>query len=802
MASNESRRDAGRTGERTGAGVRVERLTWRPYGRREPVLHDLWITVAPGERVLLAGPSGSGKSTLLRAFAGLLLTADSGELSGSVLIDGAEPQDAPGSVGLVLQDPGAGVVATSLARDVAFGLENVSVPREEMPPRVAAALAEVGLTMGADASPATLSGGESQRLALAGALVMEPRVLLLDEPTAMLDHETAATVRSVVRDVVARRGLTLVVVEHRIDGWVDQVDRLVVLDAQGRIVADGVPGDVLARHADTLVEQGIWVPGAPEPEPLALDVPPLPGAASGRLAAGELAVAASDVSVVHRSSRLGVVSRVTEAVQGASLDVHAGEVVALVGPSGAGKSSLMGVVGGLRAPSAGSVDFALPLTPGESVSGSGSEARVRDRVEPPHAWASTDLARVVGWVPQRAATAVVGRTVRDDLLTTVRAVGLAGDLAGRPDGPSGLAGGSGGPGELSAAARADALLAALGLAHLAAADPRHLSGGEQRRLAVAAAAMHGPALLLADEPTVGQDRLTWSAVMGVLELARREGSALVVTTHDAGVTSRADRVVEMARPAVPGIEPPSQRRPLLSRVGPLALLLAGLAVLPLPALLSNWRQGLVVLAAEVVLGLVGLLAPGAGARPTGRIRGVLLRLAPAALAVFGVAWSAWLLGGRDLEVAASAALRVLCLVVPSAFVVGYIDPDRLADHLAQRLRLPPRPVVALAAALQRVQAFEDLWRDLMTTRRVRGIAVDRGLLAKGREAVAVTGALLVGALGQAATLALAMDARGFAEARRRTWAEPAPWRLPDTLVVLASMVVVCVAAVARWQLPG
>ena len=144
----------------------------------------------------------------------------------------------------------------------------------------------------------------------------------------------------------------------------------------------------------------------------------------------------------------------------------------------------------------------------------------------------------------------------------------------------------------------------------------------------------------------------------------------------------------------------------------------------------------------------------------------------------------------------------MCLVVPSAFVVAYIDPDRLADHLAQRLRLPPRPVVALAAALQRVQAFEDLWRDLMTTRRVRGIAVDRGLLAKGREAVAVTGALLVGALGQAATLALAMDARGFAEARRRTWAEPAPWRLPDTLVVLASMVVVCVAAVARWQLPG
>ena len=142
---------------------------------------------------------------------------------------------------------------------------------------------------------------------------------------------------------------------------------------------------------------------------------------------------------------------------------------------------------------------------------------------------------------------------------------------------------------------------------------------------------------------------------------------------------------------------------------------------------------------------------------------MLARLAPAAVAVAGVAWSAWLLGGRDLEIAAGAALRVLCLIVPSAFVVGFIDPERLGDHLAQRLRLPARPVVAATAALQRLQSFDDLWTELMTTRRVRGIRADRGLVRRGAEAVAVTGGLLVGALGQAAGLALAMDARGFAE---------------------------------------
>ena len=148
-------------------------LSWRPFGRARPVLDRLDLTIAAGERVLLAGPSGSGKSTLLRALAGLLLTADSGELAGEVTVDGEQDHRA-GAVGLVLQDPGAGVVASTIARDVAFGLENLRLPRDAMPARVAAALAEVGLDLPPDASPLTLSGGEAQRLALAGALVMEP----------------------------------------------------------------------------------------------------------------------------------------------------------------------------------------------------------------------------------------------------------------------------------------------------------------------------------------------------------------------------------------------------------------------------------------------------------------------------------------------------------------------------------------------------------------------------------------------------------------------------------------------------
>jgi energy-coupling factor transport system ATP-binding protein len=207
------------------AKVVVRGLSWRPLGRRGPVLLGIDLCLQPGERVLLTGPSGSGKSTLLLALADQL-SGEDGELAGSVVVDG--------TVGLLLQDPTSAVVAEHVGRDVAFGPENLAVPRSDIWPAVADALHVSHFPYGADRRTSELSGGESARLALAGAMALHPGLLLLDEPLAMLDGPTADQVRTAI--LAAAAGCTLVVVDHRTGPWLPHVDRVVQLSSSGTLV--------------------------------------------------------------------------------------------------------------------------------------------------------------------------------------------------------------------------------------------------------------------------------------------------------------------------------------------------------------------------------------------------------------------------------------------------------------------------------------------------------------------------------------------------------------------------------------
>ena len=228
-------------------GTRPGRITaagwgWRYAGRRAPAVRDVTFTIEPGERVLLLGASGAGKSTLLAGMAGLLGGADEGDETGSLLIDGERAEAHRGRVGLVLQDPDAGVVLAKVGDDVAFGPENLGVPAAEIPSRVTEALDAVGLRVPLGRPTKALSGGQKQRLALAGVLAMRPGVLLLDEPTANLDPDGVREVRASVERVLAETGATLVVIEHRTAVWADLMDRVIVVGADGGLLADGIPG--------------------------------------------------------------------------------------------------------------------------------------------------------------------------------------------------------------------------------------------------------------------------------------------------------------------------------------------------------------------------------------------------------------------------------------------------------------------------------------------------------------------------------------------------------------------------------
>lgn len=462
------------------AGVEARGWGWRHASRLAWALRDVSFRIEPGERVLVLGASGAGKSTLLHGLAGVLGGEEEGESKGELLLDGAPAVATRGRAGLVLQDPDSQVILARAGDDVAFGCENLGVPRAEIWPRVETAMTAVGLNLPFDHPTTALSGGQKQRLALAGMLAMRPGLVLLDEPTANLDPEGVREVREAVERMLTAHPATLVVVEHRLEVWLPLLTRVIVLGAGG-VVADGTPAEVLGMQGERLAADGVWVPGRPPAEP------PAP-----RTAPGDVLLTARELAVARVKGR--------PVAQGVDIEVRAGEAVAITGPNGAGKSTLGLTLAGLLPPAAGAVIAASALAQGADPS--------------PIRWASRELLTRIGMVFQEPEHQLLAKTVRDELAVGPRALGMAED---------------------EVTARVDELLARLRLAHLGAANPYTLSGGEKRRLTVAAAIATRPRVLILDEPTFGQDARTWAELVAMLAALRDEGSAIVTITHDPDV---------------------------------------------------------------------------------------------------------------------------------------------------------------------------------------------------------------------------------------------------------------------------
>ncbi len=400
--------------------------------------------------MLLVGPSGSGKSTLLLAIAGLLDRSGGGEAEGELRVTGR--------TGSVFQDPETQIVMARCGDDVAFGLENHCVSTAMIWPRVDAALGGIGFPYPRDHPTAALSGGEKQRLAFAGAGVLEPDILLLDEPAANLDADGARLVRALIARTRSS-GRTVVLVDHDLDASRPLVDRVIELAPVGH-----------------------------------LDLPPR---GVQRKAAAVLA-AADRVAFRYPGAD-------TWAVDGADVRVHAGEAVALTGPNGSGKSTLALLLAGLLRPARG-----------RATDGSGNDTwRLKAR----------DLVRTIGTVFQDPEHQFVRGRVDDELAVGPLVMGTTVEAT---------------------RVRVAELLARLRLATIAAANPFTLSGGEKRRLSVGTALATDPPLLVLDEPTFGQDRVTYAELVGLLRDARDEGRGILFATHDRDLVSAlADREVRL-----------------------------------------------------------------------------------------------------------------------------------------------------------------------------------------------------------------------------------------------------------------
>ena len=755
-------------GEGAGARVCARGWGWRHAGRKNAALSDVDLDIAPGERVLVLGPSGSGKSTLMGGLAGLLGGAEEGEATGTLTVDGVAPAEARGRVGLLMQDPEAQVVLARVGDDVAFGMENLGVAREEIWPRVENSLEAVGLSVPLDHSTTELSGGQKQRLALASILAMGPGLLLLDEPTANLDPSGVAEVCAAVEKVVERTGATVVVVEHRVDVWASLVDRVIVV-ADGAIAADGPLREVLAQQGEALRERGIWLPG----DDVAAEVGPAP----------EVPPASSDTTPIARVTDLTIGYAADAPVRsGIDLTIERGVSTCIVGANGAGKSTFALTLAGLLPPLEGAVEV-------ETFDGSAGD---------PHEWSSKQLLGRMSMVFQEPEYQFLAATVAEELAIGPRAAGMS---------------------EEEIAPLVDEHLEALGLTKLARANPMTLSGGEKRRLSVATALISAPELLILDEPTFGQDRGTWLGLVRLLRAALERGVTLVSITHDpAFVAAMGQRVVDLGQVGTRGAtlaDPADEAgaapagnahdrgakhgaRGLLAHTNPVARVLALLvATTPLLITIDPVSAGVALALELALMPLSGVSArsfflkatPLLLAAPLGALS-MLLYASPGGTVYWQFGPAA--ISDHSMWLALGIGLRMCAIVMPAIALLDRIDPTDMGDGLAQILHLPARPVLAALAGVRMTSLMAADWKALERARRARGV----GDASRIRSFLRGSFSLLVFALRRSGKLATTMEARGFGAAGKRTWARVSRLRAADAVLMVVAIALPAIALAA------
>ncbi|MGP5077174.1 ABC transporter ATP-binding protein [Brachybacterium alimentarium] len=532
----------------------------------EPTLHDIDLTVRRGEKIAIVGASGSGKSTLISAINGLIPHHHRGTSNGAVRVAGNDPAMVPlaataSVVGTVLQDSNSQFVGLTVAEDIAFSLENQQVPHAEMPALITRAAELAGISDRLDDSPQNLSGGQKQRVAVAGVLVDDVEVLLLDEPLANLDPASGRAAIELLDDLHRDQRKTILLVEHRLEDVLHRdIDRLVLM-ADGRIVADAAPDVVLA--SSLLEQHGIRPPlhiaalryaGAPataEQRPsrstdIALTAQQITAvrdwvATAGSSLAAEPEAAepspalapALDLQDVRCEVRVSP-ERTSVLLDGITAQVHRGEMLGVLGSNGAGKSTLARVICGFEKLTGGALRIGAADASG---------------------WSLSDRGEHVGFVLQEPGQMISRPLVSEEIALGLRARGED---------------------EEEIARRTTTVLTACGLAPFRSWPLSALSHGQKKRVTIASVLALGPDVLILDEPTAGQDFAHYTEFMQFLRTLNADGTTVVLITHDMHLAVEyTDRVLVLsdgrlladADPAVVLTDPDLTRRADLVTTG-------------------------------------------------------------------------------------------------------------------------------------------------------------------------------------------------------------------------------------------
>ncbi len=495
--------------------IEIKDLCYTYPQAEKPAIKDINLTINKGEFILLTGPSGCGKTTFCRALNGLIPKFYNGEMTGQVIVNGLDTAEHSTTelsqhVGLIFQNPDNQIFALTVEKDIAFGLENLGKSKTEMYKEIDWAAKVTGIQELRQRATHELSGGQKQRLTIASVLAMRPSIIVMDEPTSFLDPVGAEHIFDVLDQLNKELGITIIIIEHRIDIAAKYVDRIIIFD-QGKVRSDGDPVDILSNEDTRLLGVGVprilslakrfndidlfsLLPLTAEKfyEEILSKLPEKTGKKENKLPFDlqELSGEHHHKPLIETKGLYFNYSGNVQALKGVDLTIHKGDYVAIMGENGAGKTTLVKHFNGLLRPKAGEVFFE-----GEDISGK----------------SVAQLARRIGLVFQNPDDQLFEETVAKEISFALHNFGVKDSIIEK---------------------RVNWSLNLLDIAQYKDKSPFTLSGGERKRVALASVLAWDPDVLVLDEPTIGQDYGQKERLRHFLTQLRTQGKTVIVVTHD------------------------------------------------------------------------------------------------------------------------------------------------------------------------------------------------------------------------------------------------------------------------------